>query len=287
MTLQGKTIFIIGTGGKLGHAFQYFSKDFDKVFYYTRENCDITNQSEVEKNIMEHKPHIVINASAFNAVDKCEEPQGLAEAIAVNADGPKYLAEACSKANSILVHFSSDYVFAGNDPNGYAEDSPIKPVNAYGWTKWLGERAIWESKTKAYIIRTSRLFGPPGTSQHGRSSVIEQVVKLASRGEKIDVVDGEYACPTYSDDLASTTFDILKKEFPFGIYHVTNSDACSRFEFYKAIAEAMNVQVNMVPVKAETVPRPAIRPQYSILKNTKIQPLRNWRDALKDLALRT
>lgn len=283
MNLKEKSFLVFGSGGKLGQAFKLSLENFINVCYFSRDDFDVSDKSQVHKAIIDKKPDVVINAAAYNLVDNCEDPNGLAEAIAVNADAPENMARACNKIGAVFVHFSSDYVFAGNDTNGYWEDSLVKPVNAYGWTKWLGERAIGCSGAKAYIIRTSRLFGPPGISSHGRNSVIDQVKKLALSLDVFDVVDGELACPTYSYDLASTTLEIVGGNKPFGIYHVTNSEPCSRFEFYKAIVQALNIKAKIVPVKAEILSRPAFRSAFSVLKSNKIPPLRNWRIALNEL----
>lgn len=282
MNLNGKKIFIIGSGGKLGVALHAVFGD-SNVTCFLRKDLDITNGAQVNKTIVEGKPDVVINAAAFNAVDKCEEAAPLAEAIAVNSDAPGYMAEACARIGALFVHYGSDYVFDGNNPEGYDEKSPTKPVNAYGRTKLFGESAIIKSKCDYYIIRTSRLFGPPGVSEHGRMGVVEHVLALAASGKKFEVVKGEEACPTYSYDLAATTKKMIEEDRPAGVYHVVNANPCSRFDFYRIVAENLGVDAGIVPAESIPVKRLANRPLYSVLKNTKLDVLRPWEDALKEM----
>lgn len=282
MELKGKKIFIIGGGGKLGLMLKDVFSKYNAVSF-SRDEFDITNPKHIEKNIIEAKPDIVIDAAAFNAVDKCEDEKFFAEAMAVNGSGPGNLADACKKCGATFIFYSSDYVFDGNNPEGYDEKSPVKPVNAYGRTKLFGESAIIKSKCNYYIIRTSRLFGPPGISEHGRSGVIGQVKKLDNSSLPFEVVDGEQACATYSFDLAEATEKLIINDYPFGTYHIVNSDPCSRLEFYKKIAEILHVNVKIIPVDAERIKRPAARPLYSVLKNTKFTPLRTWEEALQEM----
>lgn len=282
MNLVDKKIVILGAGGKLGRALAQSFSDCPRTLFVKKEGLDCRDENAVMRFFDEHKPDIIINATAYNAVDACEDAGFLQEALAVNAHAVGNLAQGCKKSRALLIHFSSDYVFAGNAPAGYAEADLVKPVNAYGWTKWLGEEAIVAARIPHYIIRTSRLFGLPGTSAHGKSSIIEQIIALAATSEKIDVVDSEQASPTYSLDLARATRELLEKDFAHGLYHITNSGACSRYEFYSAIARELGLTVKMVPISAADFPRPAARPAYSILLSTKFPPLRPWQEALAE-----
>lgn len=281
MNKKLKKVFILGVGGKLGRALLDIFKDGYDCVGFSRYEFDITDAKKAEEIIASQKPNVVINASAYNAVDKCEDQKYFKEAMAVNAIGPGIIADICKKNGAVIVHYSSDYIFAGDSPEGYMEDAVIKPINAYGQTKWLGEDAVRKSGANFYVIRTSRLFGPPGISEHGKGGVIEQVKALDV--SDFQVIKGEQACPTYSYDLARATMDLVEGGYPYGIYNITNSGACSRFEFYKAIAERLNVKTKIISVDSLTFSRAAVRPSYSILKNTKLPALRSWQEALKEM----
>lgn len=269
-------------GGALAEVFRG-----EEIFLWDLEDIDITSREMVFKKIGELKPEIIINAAAYNAVDKCEEPEGFAQAKKVNGEGPGYLAEIAKELGAIFVHYSSDYVFGGDEKKeGYREDDTPSPVNKYGEAKLLGEQRVEEKGEKYYILRTCKLFGKPGASETAKKSFVDLMLQLASERNKLEVVNEEYASPTYAPDLAGRTKEIIAGGYPYGIYHVTNSDACTWYGFAKEIFESETTssrfQPEIIPVTSDKFPRPARRPKFSILLNTKLPKMRSWREALRE-----
>lgn len=239
-------------------------KVFPDAVTLTHRELDITNREQVLKSIQGIEPDVVINAAAYTDVEGCEDNRDLA--LQVNGYGPGYIAEACSEIGAKLVHFSTDYVFDGSK-NEYVESDAPSPINVYGQSKLLGEQKIAENTEDYRIIRISWLFGV-----HGRNFV-ETMLKLSSQMDNVKVVDDQFGKPTYTVDLANRIKDFLELE-P-GIYHLTNDGICSWFEFASAIIN------NVIPCTSDEFPRKAKRPKYSVLVNTKTEPMRHWKEALK------
>ena len=255
-------VLILGANGMLG-------RDLATVFPGARlcghKDLDITDEAAVKAYILDAKPDLVINAAAYTNVDGCEdEPE---TAFAINGDAPGYIAAACREVGARLVHYSTDYVFDGSKTE-YVESDETNPINVYGASKLRGEQNIARNMDDYRIIRTSWLFG-----RHGKNFV-ETIRHLSKENETVRVVTDQVGKPTYTADLARKTTEIA--ECPPGIYHVTNDDVCSWYEFARAFAS------NVVPCSSSEFPRKARRPAYSVHVNTKTPPLRHWREALAD-----
>jgi len=253
---------IIGADGMLGFD---LCKVFPDAVKLTHKDIDITNREQVIESILKIKPAVVINAAAYTNVDGCEDNQEFA--FQVNGHGPGYIAEACAKVDAKLVHFSTDYVFDGSKEE-YIESDITNPINIYGHSKLLGERKILENMADYIIIRISWLFGI-----HGKNFV-ETMLKLSKEMDNVKVVNDQFGKPTYTIDLANKIKEIV--ELGPGIYHITNDRVCSWYEFASSIIE------NVVPCTSEEFSRKAKRPKYSVLVNTKTEPMRHWREALTD-----
>lgn len=243
---------------------------------------DITNENTVREKINEIKPDLIINAAAYNNVDLVEQKEEeLSKANLVNGQAVGYLAAACLENKVTLVHFSSDYVFRGDNKDGYAEDAPTDPISKYGESKALGESLLQKSGANFYLIRLSKLFGPAGSGK--KSFVYTMIDLVVSQGKKeLKLVNEEYSCPTYSADLINFTRTLWEEKHPFGIYHGANSGACTWYDFGLEIFKQKGLEVNCIPVAADEFPRPAKRPAFSELINTKMPKQRHWAEALAD-----
>jgi dTDP-4-dehydrorhamnose reductase len=259
--IKTSPVVIFGAFGMLGHALQ---QAFPEAVYKGRD-LDITDDGMVRAFLMDNKPAIVINAAAYTDVEGCEEKRE--QAFEVNGMSPGYIAEACHESGSLLVHYSTDYVFNGEKQEYCERDAP-DPINVYGASKLLGEQLIQQYHDNYRIIRTSWLYGP-----HGRNFV-DTMLTLSRQMDQVKVVNDQFGRPTYTHDLAVKTRDLIEKE-P-GIYHVTNDGTCTWYEFAKAIIP------NAVPCATGEFPRKATRPKYSVLVSTRTRPLRPWREALAD-----
>jgi len=217
-------------------------------------------------------------------VDKCEENEDqLKLAEKINGLAVGYLADASIKIQALLVHYSSNYIFDGNNKEGYNEDSTPKPINKYGETKLLGEKEILKrNKLKYYIIRTSKLFGEKGSSGAAKDNFFDIMLNLSKSQRDIKTVDDELSNFTYAPDLAKFTSDLIKNKYQSGIYHAVNEQPCTWHEGAKTLFDIIDKNVNLIPVNSGEFSRPAKRPKYGILLNNKVPKLRNYEDALRE-----
>lgn len=253
---------IVGANGMLGSD---LCKEFPDAIKLTHKDLDITNKTQVLEHIQKINPDLVINAAAYTNVDGCEDNKELA--FQVNGYGPGNLAEACKKIGSILIHFSTDYIFDGSKSE-YSEIDTPNPINVYGRSKLFGEQKIAENLENYRIIRISWLFGKSG------KNFVETMLKFSDEMNEVRVVNDQFGKPTYTVDLAGRIREIAGLD-P-GIYHLTNEGICSWYEFASAIIK------NTIPCSSEEFQRKAKRPKYSVLVNTKTKPMRHWKEALKD-----
>jgi len=281
-------VLILGAKGNLGSQLvKIFFADKDyKIIAWDKEEIDITDKELVFKKIRELKPDIIINAAAYNAVDKCEEDEKefeLAEKINVEAVG--YLVEACLETGAVLVQYSSDYVFAGDKKEGYKEDDEPNPINKYGETKLAGEQEVIKKSgqgLKYYLIRTSKLFGPKAESEGAKPSFFDLMLDLAKKKKELDVVNEEVSGFTYTPDLARATKKLLESDKGYGIYHITNVGRATWYETAIELFKITGKKIKINPVSGDKFPRPAKRPSYSVLINTKFDRQRDWKDALRE-----
>ncbi|MFH1838348.1 MAG: dTDP-4-dehydrorhamnose reductase [Candidatus Kuenenbacteria bacterium] len=288
-----KKILIFGSKGNLGtQLVKTFNKDY-KIFALDKEDIDITEKKIVFKKVDEIKPDIIINATAYNAVDKCEENEmefKLAKKINGNAVG--YLAEAAIKFGVILIHYSTDYVFDGKKKSGYKENNKQHPINKYGKTKLIGEQEIIKRSKqglKYYLIRTSKLFGQKGKSEITKLSFFDLILNLSKEKKEFNMIDKEeISCFTYILDLAEMTKKLIENNANYGIYHIINSEPCSWYEASKFLFKLKNItDAKLNPINSSDYPRPAKRPKYSILLNTKLLQMRSWKKALREYLIIT
>jgi dTDP-4-dehydrorhamnose reductase len=226
---------------------------------------------------------VVINASAYNAVDAAETEK--ARAFAVNADGPRLLAAACATANVPLVHVSTDYVFPGDADRPYETDDALRPQTAYGATKAAGEDAVLGSGAQAWVVRTAWVYGAFG------GNFVKTMARLAATRDTLSVVDDQRGCPTWTGDLATGLLALAGRiasgDGPSSrILHCAGSGETTWFGFAQAIFEELGLDPARVhPCTTEEFPRPAPRPAYSVLsdrawREAGLPPMRPWREAL-------
>lgn len=259
-------VVILGSSGMLGSDLvkAYFDHE---VIAFSREELDITQKEDLEK-IRECKPDVVLNAAAYTAVDIAEIHEEVA--FLVNADAVLSLAKLCEELSCTFIHFSTDYVFDGKKEFYYEESVP-KPLSVYGRSKAKGEEHTLSHG--GYVIRTSWLYGDG-------ENFVKTILDLASKKNELTIVDDQIGSPTYTKDLAKATLGILEKES--GVYHVTNAGFCSWYDFANEIARLKHLKAKILPIPSSELKRPAKRPKRSVLKNTKIEPLRSWQEALAE-----
>lgn len=266
----------------LGHELEKAFSDAGRyeITLWDRDELDITDSQAVDAKFREILPEVVINAAAYTAVDKAESEQEIVYKINSYAVG--YLARAAKEIGALLVHFSTDYVFDGENHLGYKEDYAIKnPQTVYGKSKMLAEKLIEDEGGRYFIIRTQWLFGASG------KNFVETMLALADKGNEIRVVNDQFGSPTFAKDLAERVRLMIEENRPSGIYHVTNSDTCSWYDFAKEIFLLAGLNPSVRPVKSEEFAAAAKRPTYSMLINTKLPQMRSWRDALRSYLVET
>jgi len=280
-------ILILGSNGGLGQElFRVFSISYN-VTAWSRKELDITNKREVNKKIVQLNPDIIINATAYNAVDRCEENKKEFDlAKIINGYGVGYLAEVACKIGAIFIHYSTDYVFDGKKKPGHKEDDKPNPINNYGYSKLLGEELIQsfakDGNFQYYIIRTSKLFGKPGKSKRAKKSFFDVMLEISENKKELRIVNEELSLFTYTFDLAEKTLNLINQNREYGIYHMANSEPCTWYDAAEFLFKISGKDINLIPISSDEFARPAKRTRYSILLNTKISPLRSWKNALMD-----
>ncbi len=277
-------IAIIGANGQLGSDLVRTFKDTaHEIIPLTHADIDVTDLKSSSETLKNMQPEAVLNCAAYVRVDDAEDI--IQMAFAVNALGARNVALISSELDSVLVHISTDYVFDGRKKQPYTEDDIPNPLNAYGNSKLAGEYFVGNILEKHYIIRSSSLFGAAGASGKG-GNFIQTMLKKAQSQEKISVVDDIIMSPTYTKDAADMIKNILAKELPFGIYHVSNSGRCSWYEFAREIFSITGIDANLSPTKTTAVKSRAKRPMFSPLVSVRLKryglEMENWEDALRD-----
>jgi dTDP-4-dehydrorhamnose reductase len=288
---------VTGAGGMLGcdvaGLLAARGEDFTPL---ARADLDITDPAAVARAVSAAKPDVVVNCAAWTAVDAAEAHQE--EALAINSHGAAYLAAACADAGAVLVHPSTDYVFAGAATAPYDERAIPAPRTAYGRTKLAGELAVRAALPEScYVLRTAWLYGA-----HGRNFV-RTMLRLARAGTSPAVVDDQRGQPTWTRDVAAAIHALVIADAPAGVYHATSSGettwfglAQEVFRLYRSAAaeELQDLQdpdiertpVSPHPISTADYPLPAPRPAYSVLGHDAwaaagIAPIGDWRDALQ------
>jgi dTDP-4-dehydrorhamnose reductase len=274
-------VLVTGGNGQLGSALVDLlsTRTADVVLGIDLPDIDITDPGSVREVFAQFAPDVVINCAAWTAVDAAEEKE--ADALKVNGEGPRVLAEACKDVGAWLVQISTDYVFAGDANAPYAEDARPDPRTAYGRTKLAGEIAVQEVLPAAhYLVRTAWLYGLQG------NNFVKTMLELESVRDNVSVVDDQRGQPTYAGDLAAQILLLLDARPPAGVFHATNAGATTWFEFTRAIFEGVGADpLRVLATDSASFVRPAPRPAYSVLGQDKWQsvglaPMREWRAAL-------
>lgn len=278
-------IIVLGSEGMLGGALM---KQFGETYQTVgldRKDIDVLDEVAVAERIEAEMPVAIINATAYNSVDEAEKsPEAAALAHKINGEAVGGLARISRKLGIPLVHFSTEYVFDGTNEIGYDETGQPNPLSKYGESKLLGEKLLQEHTDQYYLVRLSRMFGAPGTSVMTKKSFVDIMIDLVQNQGKTElkVVDEERSCPTYSTDLARFVYTLINTKQIYGIYHGANSGACTWYELAKKAFELKGLTVNVLPIKSSEYPRPAKRPMFTELINTKMPKQRHWEEALRE-----
>lgn len=283
--MEKKNVLILGAKGMLGQELvRVFAEGGEyAVTGWDFDDIDVTDFVTAERKIREAAPALILNAVAYNAVDQCEESEEeYGKAMLLNAEVPGFLARIAKDLGATFVHYSSDYVFDGENTTGYAEDATPKPLSKYGVSKWEGEKRVIAEGGKYYVVRLSKLFGIPASSASGKKSFFAKMLEIAQGKAEVSAVDDEKSCFTYAPDLARATQSLVEDGAAFGIYHLPNSGAVTWYEAARELFRVADIEVVVKPVSADAFPRPARRPHTSELFNTRRPALRSYTEVLAE-----
>lgn len=269
---------ITGANGQLGRELQkQLNKNYHKLFLYDVDTMDITDYEQVEKIVSNIRPDVIFNCAAHTNVDGCEND--IENAYKINAIGAQNLAMISEEIGSKFVHFSTDYVFSGEDEIPRIESDFTAPKTIYGKSKLHGEELVKQFCSKYFIIRTAWLYGDG-------NNFVRTMLKLSKQNDKLTVVGDQFGSPTYTKDLAKAAIDLSSTKY-YGLYHGTCQGSCSWYDFACKIFEIMNIDIKVEKVTSEQFVRPAKRPTYSVIDNFMLRlrgldTFRYWEDSLKD-----
>jgi dTDP-4-dehydrorhamnose reductase len=270
-------ILITGAGGMLGHDLVRAAAATGwEVVPLSHGELDIADREAVEARLAAECPDIVVNAAAWTDVDGAED--SAAAAMATNGVGAGNVARAADRCGAWTIHISSDYVFDGAKREPYVESDPTSPLSAYGQSKLAGEREVAENAPDRHtVVRSSWLFGA-----HGRCFPTT-ILRLAAERDRLSVVDDQQGCPTFTGHLARAVLQLADAP-PSGIAHVAGGGSCSWFELASYLLELAGLDCQLVPVSTAEMPRPAVRPAYSVLGTERedLPELPPWRQGVEE-----
>jgi dTDP-4-dehydrorhamnose reductase len=279
-------IAVLGSEGQLAREFRN-SVNYSKLHFkfIPKSELDITDRDSISRSLDNKGFNIIINCSAYSAVDLAETHKELA--YAVNVEGVANIADYAKKKDVALIHFSSDYVYEGLDNFPHKEDSPTNPINYYGLTKLLGEREILKLSPKGIILRTSWLYSSFG------NNFVKTVLKASKERRELHIVSDQVGSPTYAKDLADVILGLITSEDfdqltqSCDVYNYSNHGSVSWYEFAKEIFRISGIEkCEIIPISSEAFNQKAERPKFSILDCNKIRTIYpvdvfEWQDSLK------
>ena len=271
-------ILLIGKEGQVGGELSTLLKPLGELILCGEKDLDLTQVDRIREKLRDVRPHIIVNAAAYTAVDKSEEEPELA--LAVNGTAPAILAEEAKKLDAALIHYSTDYVFDGEKREPYTEEDTPNPQSVYGRTKLAGDEAIQSTGLPHLIFRTSWVYGLKG------KNFLLTMQRLAKERDELKIVDDQIGSPTWSRTIAQTTANVLEQvltqsspgdlsrfEQASGLYNLVCSGQTSWFGFAQAIlnASSSSQTTKLTPIPTSEYPTPAKRPLYSVLSTKKLQ----------------
>ena len=258
-------VLIIGKNGQVAWELQQTCPSHITAHAYGRNEINITDPQSIEQVITKINPAVIINASAYTAVDKAESEQD--EAYLINATAVELLAKAATKHSIRLLHISTDFVFDGTKNTPYTVDDKTNPINVYGASKLAGEQAIKaHCPVNSAIVRTSWVY-----SSHG-NNFVKTMLRLMEEKEQLSVVSDQIGCPTNAKGLAQFLWQLAEQEALDPIYHYSDVGVASWYDFAIAIQEAaientlISKKIQISPIFSREYPTLAKRPFFSVLE---------------------
>jgi dTDP-4-dehydrorhamnose reductase len=272
-----KRVVVTGAAGQLGSTVVDRLSPRCEIVPFTRAELDIADDEKVRATMASIAPDVVINCAAYNDVDGAES--NAMAALTANSLGVRALARAAAAARATFVHYSTDFVFDGESNRPYLESDPPRPLSTYGLSKLLGEWFALEVPS-AYVLRVESLFG----GRPAKSSV-DKILAGLRAGTPVKVFHDRTVTPSFVDDVAAATEQMLDAHAPSGIYHCVNSGTVTWLGIAEKIAALLRRETEIVPVSVDDVKLTARRPRYCALSNQKLGSigvtLPSWTDAIE------
>jgi dTDP-4-dehydrorhamnose reductase len=284
-------ILLFGKNGQLGSELCRSLLSLGPILAVDKDDLDLADSDSLKKFIIDSAPDVIINASAYTAVDRAESEPGLAYAI--NAIAPGMMARAAGDLDAVFIHFSTDYVFDGMKGSPYTEDDEPNPLNVYGRSKLEGEQLVMKAGGTALVFRTSWVYSLTG------DSFLTKTLAWARQHETLRIVEDQVGSPTWARFLAGVTSALLARadHAPFryfasrkGIYHLAGKGAVSRFEFTRQVLALDPRRTEqrckeILPARTDEFPTPARRPLFSALDCSRFENtfglfIADWKETL-------
>lgn len=269
-------VLLLGAGGMLATDLAREAPPHVDLRSLSHAECDITDAAALDRELGRVAADVVINATAYTAVDRAETERELANRVNGHAVGQ--LGMLCAERGARVIHFSTDYVFPGDASRPYREDDPVAPLNAYGASKLLGETLLARSGARYCVVRTQWLFG-----RNGRSFP-RTMWERARAGQPTRVVSDQQGRPTYTVDLARATWAVMAAGTT-GILHAANQGATSWFGLAQRVFDRLGAGELLSPCATTDYPTPAKRPAFSVLDTSRLEAIPGgamppWEDAV-------
>lgn len=279
-------ILLTGASGQVGYELERSLQGLGQVVAVDRRRMALDQLDQVRQVIREEKPQLIVNPAAYTAVDQAESEPQLAHRI--NAEAPAVMAEEAKRLGAALVHYSTDYVFPGEQPGARREGDATGPANVYGASKLAGEQAILAAGVPHLIFRTSWVYGMRG------KNFLLTMLRLAKEREELRIVADQHGAPTWCRTIADSTALVLAQargggaewwQDNGGIYHLASQGATTWHGFTEAILAQAGIDCRLVPIASSEYPVPAKRPRNSVLDSGKLMGrfcnLPTWQESLR------
>jgi dTDP-4-dehydrorhamnose reductase len=269
-------ILLAGASGQLGRQIQRHGGSH-QILALAHSDLDITRAADVRDAVRTVRPDVIINAAAYNNVDRAETDRDAA--FAANVTGPRNLAIASIEHDAALLHVSTDYVFDGEKRAPYDENDVPNPLSVYAKTKLAGEDAVRQGTPRHFIVRTAWVYERDG------KNFPRTLHALSKTQRELRVVDDVRGSPTSASHLAAAILRLIETN-AFGTFHLAGAGEASWFELATAFFRALGSDVHLIPVPSSEFPLVAPRPRYSVLRTIR-EPrivLPPWQDGIAEFA---
>lgn len=274
---ERRPVLVVGAAGQLGQALTQTALTHWHTIPLTRAELDLADTRELRRVVADVAPWAIINCAGYNDVDGAEDDA--TTALAINAFVVQALADVARRADAVLVHYSSDFIFDGSTERPYTEESRPSPQSVYAASKMIGEWFAADAPAH-YVLRVESLFG--GVSR--RKSSLDNIIERIAAGVAVRVFTDRVVSPSYAWDVADATIAVLRARPAIGVYHCVNSGHATWHDIAAEVARQLRIEATLEPVTLAELQLRARRPRYCALANDKLRAvgivMPTWQDAI-------